>query len=440
MFFSLSTIPPPPLSFSSFSSSSSTFATRRLVFALSLLPAAAAQPSSSDSVDQSNLPLQIGGIVGSYLISAFVVGVLLLSVGRRLRTAAQTSNCTLELVMLSPETKHTVSTTASPRSDAGKPRSFTMPWNSFSRSHRSHTSPTSSMATVDETIVLSDRRKAQDEMEKLYAAVMEHQDAKGSVPIDENNVYPMGSPVSGPSSPIQFQPHYPLPSPQPHLPAHPESLPQQESDSRPSSRRSKISNLSIFSPGPRTSGSRNKPRQSIRTWAISPPMGSPDLASASSDGESQPLTPRSYNPGPPPSRPSAPNSPNRTSMPSVSFGLSNDGPSSAHSTRAPPPPALKVSSATTSSSSLPFRQAFSPPQSAPATKTTILERPEQISRPLRTGMPTPYSPYMPFTPVTPITPSRLVSRQERRRREKENGLRVLMEDDMVKDDHDMWGY
>jgi hypothetical protein len=102
--------------------------------------------------------------------------------------------------------------------------------------------------------------------------------------------------------------------------------------------------------------------------------------------------------------------------------------------------ALKVSSASNSSSSLPFRQAFSPPQSAPATKTTILERPEQTSRPLRTGMPTPYSPYMPFTPVTPITPSRLVSKHERRRREKENGLRVLMEDDMVKDDHDMWGY
>ena len=55
-------------------------------------------------------------------------------------------------------------------------------------------------------------------------------------------------------------------------------------------------------------------------------------------------------------------------------------------------------------------------------------------------MPTPYSPYMPFTPVTPLTPSRIVTRQQRKQQDKENGLRVLREDDMVKDGEDMWGY
>jgi len=55
-------------------------------------------------------------------------------------------------------------------------------------------------------------------------------------------------------------------------------------------------------------------------------------------------------------------------------------------------------------------------------------------------MPTPYSPYMPFTPVTPLTPSRIVTKRERKREGKENGLHVLNEDDMVKDDGDMWGY
>lgn len=55
-------------------------------------------------------------------------------------------------------------------------------------------------------------------------------------------------------------------------------------------------------------------------------------------------------------------------------------------------------------------------------------------------MPTPYSPYMPFTPVTPLTPSRMVTKRQRKREGRENGLRVLNEDDMVKGDEDMWGY
>jgi hypothetical protein len=46
---------------------------------------------------------------------------------------------------------------------------------------------------------------------------------------------------------------------------------------------------------------------------------------------------------------------------------------------------------------------------------------------------------MPFTPVTPFTPGRMVTKRERRREERENGLRVLNEDDLVKDDHDVWG-
>lgn len=58
----------------------------------------------------------------------------------------------------------------------------------------------------------------------------------------------------------------------------------------------------------------------------------------------------------------------------------------------------------------------------------------------RTGVPTPYSPYMPFTPVTPLTPSSMITKRQRRRAEKESGLKVLNEDDMVRDDGDMWGY
>jgi hypothetical protein len=63
----------------------------------------------------------------------------------------------------------------------------------------------------------------------------------------------------------------------------------------------------------------------------------------------------------------------------------------------------------------------------------------------RTGLATPYSPYMPFTPLTPVTPGRLLSRAERRAKEKEDrkrglGLRSpVMEEDAVKDEGEIWG-
>lgn len=80
-------------------------------------------------------------------------------------------------------------------------------------------------------------------------------------------------------------------------------------------------------------------------------------------------------------------------------------------------------------------------RSAPPTKTTFLEKRTSILgvHP-KTGVPqTPYSPYTPFTPMTPVTPRHLVSREDRKRNKKKEGLKVLSEDDLVKDDEDMWG-
>lgn len=109
--------------------------------------------------------------------------------------------------------------------------------------------------------------------------------------------------------------------------------------------------------------------------------------------------------------------------------------------RARPPAPLNLTTASphaqSSQNSLPFREAY-PLQSAPATKTTILERPTKNRTGPITGVPTPYSAYMPFTPVTPFTPGRTVNKRQRKREEKENGLRALHEDDLVKDDTDMW--
>ena len=57
-----------------------------------------------------------------------------------------------------------------------------------------------------------------------------------------------------------------------------------------------------------------------------------------------------------------------------------------------------------------------------------------------TGVPaTPYSPYMPHTPMTPITPRMLVGKEERRRRDREEGRRVLTARDVVEEEGSMWG-
>ncbi|KAG8628157.1 hypothetical protein KVT40_004030 [Elsinoe batatas] len=72
------------------------------------------------------------------------------------------------------------------------------------------------------------------------------------------------------------------------------------------------------------------------------------------------------------------------------------------------------------------------------TRTTFLERRRDLLSAPRTGMATPYSPYMPFTPLTPVTP-RLVTRQERRMREREQRQRPIAEEDQVKDEDDIWG-
>ncbi|KAL1970637.1 hypothetical protein VTN77DRAFT_4281 [Rasamsonia byssochlamydoides] len=382
----------------------------------------------SDSQDESNLPLQIGGIVGSYVIFDALVVVLLLLVGRRLRGAVQSSNYTLDMIMLQPvNNKPTVSTDPSPISAAStvlpspdKARGWNMSWSNIPRGSKTHAS-NNSVATIDESVVSADRRKAQEDLEMLYAAVMEH-DARKAAGADQSS--PVGSPLHSPRGFSQYQTP---PSPRP-----------EEKKARSNSRLSKISNLSIFSPGLKSPSSiSNKlrsPRLSIRKLPISPP------AEATSYGENQPLTPRVYNPGPPPTAPLAPTQSNQTfKLQPINPGSSSSNNNNNQGSRAAAPTPLNLNNrAANSSSTLPFRQ-FNPPQSAPPTKTTILERPARSTDAPRTGVPTPYSPYMPFTPVTPITPSRMVTKREKRRQEKINGLRVLQEDDMVKSDEELWG-
>ncbi|QQK39673.1 Phosphorylase family protein [Penicillium digitatum] len=375
------------------------------------------------TVDKQLLAIQIGSIVGAYLIFVAVLLALLIFVGRRLRRTVQSSNYSLHMEILKPA-RPPVSMDPSPVS----PMSHNLPspkssgfksWGSFNRSTRpSQPSMNGSMVTIDESIVANDRERAQHDMEMLYAAVMEHDAQKAS-----------GVDLSVREPDLQAQsPDSQLTNPFTDRGSHvsDNSLAPLKSPTKGfnSSRLSKL-----FNSGSRANPDPSKvrsPRLAIRKMPISSPLASPVVVTPQAYiPENPPLSPRIYNPGPPPVVPRLRASEAIRPAPG----------------RARPPAPLTLSTSSPSSSvpsNLPFREAY-PPQSAPATKTTILERPMKSRAGIVTGMATPYSPYMPFTPVTPFTPGRIVTKRQRKREERGNGLQVLNEDDLVKDDDDLWG-
>ncbi|OJJ47761.1 hypothetical protein ASPZODRAFT_1775274 [Penicilliopsis zonata CBS 506.65] len=400
---------------------------RELLFLLPSLttagPAAGRVESRSypplEPLDKPLLAIQVGCIVGAYLISVVFLLTLFVFVGRRLRRAVQASNYSLQVEMMTPlkpsfavntnpvGTQATQPSTVSP----SRTSAFTGSFSSLVKGHKHQNSGNTSVVTIDETVVASDRRRAQDEMEKLYAAVMEHDELKAAGLVD--------------TSPVSYA------APSPSLREEEPTTPPLPSPRSASSRRSRMSPLSLFSssgrPGnPVSSDKLHSPRSIRKLPIISPPFRSP--VGSTHDEEHIPLSPRMYKPGPPPPAPKA-----------VSWAKPSPRPSE----RAPAPAPLNLSAGSQpgSTPSLPLREAY-PPSSAPATKTTILERPENLQRMggPRTGLATPYSPYMPFTPVTPITPSHIVTKRQRRQEGREKGLQVLLEDDMVKASDDMWGY
>lgn len=378
------------------------------------------------TVDKPLLAIQIGSIVGAYVIFVAVLLALLIFVGRRLRRTVQSSNYTLHMEILKPP-RPPISMDPSPVS----PMSHNLPspkssgfksWGSLNRSARpSQPSMNGSMLTIDESIVANDRQRAQHDMEMLYAAVMEH-DAQKASGVDQS-VREQDFQAQSPDSPLTnpFTDRGSHVSDTSLAPLAPLKSPTKGFNS------SRLSKL--FNSGSRANPDPSKvrsPRLAIRNMPISSPLASPAVVTPKAYiPENPPLSPRIYNPGPPPVVPRLQASEAIRPAPG----------------RARPPAPLTLSTHSPSSSipsNLPFREAY-PPQSAPATKTTILERPIKNRAGPVTGMATPYSPYMPFTPVTPFTPGRTVTKRQRKREERGNGLQVLNEDDLVKDDDDIWG-
>ena len=396
--------------------------------------------SASALRDRSKLKFEIIGIILSYLIFASGLLILLFTVGRRLRRRTQTSNRSLDIEMVKPSVhQEALGVDPSPVSPV---RFFpspvepeVKPWTNLTGNHHYHQSQ-SSVSTFDDRMIERDKVRNQDEMERLYAAVMVH-DAQRAQPTSKNEIDQI-SPVKSPGRcPPEFQ-HLRTSngSSQPLIPQDTSPIDLKSPTlSRASSRLTKASPLSVFQSNHSRASSNasqsQRPRRiSIRDLPISSPIGTPDLKDSVAYDTERPLSPRTYTPGRPPPTPDRKSAAAaaREAEKKVSF-------------RAPAPPPLKLRTAATSGNSLPFRQNYAASlESAPPTKTTFVERRESLLNPgPRTGAPVPYSPYMPFTPVTPITPRRLVTREDRKQAKKHSKLNVLSEDDLVRSDQEVWG-
>jgi hypothetical protein len=397
--------------------------------------------------DKSKLPYEIAGILGAYVVWVAASALLIIFVGRRLRRKAQTSLRTLNMEIMKPAVNpappDTDSSPKSPVKQWASPASTAV--NSFKSPKLGHDYKASqaSVSTFDDRIVEQDKARNMEEMERLYAAVMAH-DIKKSPPKQTNGFdhAPLKSPTQNPPEIQHLQagsntaqaPSNPL-SPSSTSPTSPSSEYSRPTPT-PSAASSKFTKAVSFlslshSRASSTASTKSRPsRISIRGLPISPPIASPDLQQSATYVEEPPYSAQNYTPGPPPLTPAM------KSAAAQAREIDRKG-----ATRAPAPTPLHLRpAAAVSAGSLPFREAYTPPQSAPATKVTYLEKRESVLHPTpKTGVPhTPYSAYQPFTPMTPITPGRLVTKEDRKRAKKQGGTKVLSDDDMVKSDEEMW--
>ncbi|KAL2433806.1 hypothetical protein ABEF95_004559 [Exophiala dermatitidis] len=185
--------------------------------------------------DKSKLKYEIIGIVGSYLAWLSLTVVLLVLVGNRLRRRTQTSNRSLSMEIIRPShplldrTPMSASTAAtdlgplpsplkSPRS--GKMASLRSwakggpgPTTAHSRNPSNMSAGVAS--TVDERILEADKARNMDDLTKLYAAVMAHDDEqqsrKASMTTASN--YSARTSPRSPQFSVSHQAHAPLASP-----------------------------------------------------------------------------------------------------------------------------------------------------------------------------------------------------------------------------------
>ncbi|KAF7577788.1 Pneumo-att-G multi-domain protein [Pyrenophora tritici-repentis] len=341
------------------------------------------------------LPYEICGVVGGYVLTVLVWGVLLLTVGRRMRRKALDPPMQLELELQGKPIRPSLKTPslASPPLSA---RSF---FRRFKRNGSSDSTPqspeVSSPTSFDQKVVDAHRDQNQADMERLYAAVMDFDAQKHAskvsveqpepAPIQTERRRPSAINVNhaqndnndSPVSPVKaiYPPSYsdrPTTAPLPH-----DRL-RAEQQAPPSPRGILTKRSQVLNPN----ASSKNARFNLKNLRISGPIAK--YPGDSDDEARTPLSPpiNTIHPSPSPP-PNAPPNPKPHQHP-----------------RQPLPPL----------------RSFAEPLASPGIQTTVLDhRVDKLSMQTpKTGVPfTPYSPYMPFTPVTPVTPH-LTTRRDRK--------------------------
>ncbi|KAK7529169.1 uncharacterized protein J3D65DRAFT_643217 [Phyllosticta citribraziliensis] len=298
-------------------------------------------PAAKNSLDdKSRLPAQVCGIIGAYLAFVFLVGVSLLTFGRKMRRAvheridvvkANQSNG-FELSPMSPGSA-TRSRWWAPQSPSRLKQAFKRnPGTTNPESvPTSPLSATESMASFDQHFLRNQQEQRQREMEKLYAAVMEHDEERRKQKIREsaeeladedaiqkaareavqsparlntNSLYPPSPASPSPQSPVRAI--HSSGGSRRQFSGPPPTLREGQGFGMQQEEPQSLSPRGFFSRArtPSYGSSESKPRRSIRNLRISSPI--PRFSAAERDEEARtPLSPRHYTPGPPPEPPSA---------------------------------------------------------------------------------------------------------------------------------------
>lgn len=376
--------------------------------------------------DGGRLVYDVVGIVGGYVATVLIWGILLLTVGRRMRRKALEPPKHLELEL---QDKPALGIkTPGPNSPPLTSRSWFKKFGSNKKNDSAVASPVvQSPASFDQRVVDAHKDQAQADMERLYAAVMDH-DAKknySKVSLTESeanandgrrrpsNISTTRSTDESPISPVKaiYPPDF-----------HGAPRDRLREPQQPASPRSVLSKKSQAS----ATSTTKSTRFNLKNLRISGNSAQKYPGAAADDEARTPLSPRFYQNNVSPTQTASPTTPYDPSeeldqvqpLPRPAPQRLGSIPSSPNQNV----PGLSIQpskSATSSASSLPLRS-FAEPLKSPGIQTTVLDRRvDKLSMTTpKTGVPfTPYSPYMPFTPVTPVTPH-LVGRKERKERQR----------------------
>ncbi|KAM3416257.1 hypothetical protein BST61_g7863 [Cercospora zeina] len=286
-------------------------------------PAESGPPFSAHaSRNRDLLPYQIIGVVGAYVGSVLILGTLLLTVGRRLRTAAQVMP-EKPVEMVKPAYKQF---DPSPMSPSGSSKGWFGRKTRSIRSNRSNVGSPGmhSVASFDQSVVDRDKRRRDEELAQIYDQVLEYDDARIQKPgynsqgFDSQSGAPPAYGRERPTLPalkrIQSSepvPRSPLSPRSPTSPyyavAPPKDLlaqlsPRYKSD-EPRSPGREDREVASSGSGNTAESSPGKLRKNIAKLKISAPV---QVLRDNEDGARTPLSPKIYdNPGPPPQPPSA---------------------------------------------------------------------------------------------------------------------------------------